>query len=195
MSIWTKLFGKKPQSIEVIQQDSYETLRDKLQLQIAEFKRNPQVPVFDPQKWTAPDGKHIYTNCYAYALNTPIVDKEEVLFYPSAISNKDDIILPWSERHLVSAVLRDLKFFGISYRDDDGETTCEDGEYRIAIYTAPSFHDCPLGFHFVRQDINGEWSEKTGWDGIVQKIGTKGNTPPSYDHGIRLVKVIIVKIA
>ncbi|MCR5146878.1 MAG: hypothetical protein K6B70_06005 [Clostridia bacterium] len=193
MSIWTKLFGKKTPSIEVIQQDSYETLRDKLQLQIADFKRNLLVPIFDPQKWTASDDKPIYTNCYAYALNTPIVDKEEVLFYPSAISNKEDIIQHWSGQDLVAAVLRDLKFLGISYRDDDGKT-CENGEYRIAIYTAPSFHDCPFGFHFVRQDINGEWSEKTSWEGIVQKIGTKGNTPPSYDNGIRLVKVIIVKI-
>ena len=60
MSIWTKLFGKKTQSIEVSNQDSYETLRDKLELQIAEFKRNPQIPVFNWHKWKAPDGKYIY---------------------------------------------------------------------------------------------------------------------------------------
>ena len=190
MSILTRIFRKKTQEEPV----SYETLRSRAIQEIAKIKKNHQVPVFEAQAWMTPDGQHIYTNCYAYALNLPIIDKEEVLFVPSVISNRDDIIEPWSDQELVEGVLRDLDFLGISHRFDDRKTTCKDGEYRIAIYSAPSFHDWPLGFHFVRQDSNGEWSEKKSWDGIVQKIGTKGNIPPTYDNGISLAKVIIVKV-
>lgn len=193
MSIFTKILRRIRWKIQE-GTISYEKLRFRAIQEIATIKEKRKVPVFESQAWMAPDGQHIYTNCYAYALNLPIIDKQQALFVPSVISNRDDIIEPWSCQELVEGVLRDLDFLGISHRFDNGETICEDGEYRIAIYSAPSFHDYPLGFHFVRQDSNGEWSEKTGWDGIVQKIGTKGNTPPTYDNGIRLAKVIIVKV-
>lgn len=142
-----------------------------------ELENKSSVPTYEPQKWKALLGKPIYTNCYAYALDLIIPDPKQEIFIPGCIGDYSSEKVLWSD--VTGNVKKDLDFLGIQYREDDS-SPLQPNEYRIALYYIPRLHDMPLPFHMARQDKNGEWSEKTGWKGIVQKIGAKGNNPPGY---------------
>ena len=157
------------------------------------LSKTHHVPVFEPFKWRKLFNNTIHANCYAYALNMNIPDKNEEVFIPGCISNKNAAELR-TTHDIVNAVIKDLDFLGIKYRIADNSTVCNSKEYRIAIYSAPSVPKCPLNFHFARQDCNGEWSEKKGWTGDVQKIGKRGNTPPTFGSGYKLLKVLIIAV-
>lgn len=149
----------------------------KIECILEELENQNSIPKYEPKKWQKFFSKPIYTNCYAYSLDLAISDKKQEIFIPGCIHDYNSETDIWSD--VTSKVKQDLDFLNISYRDDDS-TKLQPGEYRIAIYYIPSPHDLPIDFHFARQDENGEWSEKKGWDGPVQKIGIKGNLPPVY---------------
>ena len=161
-----------------------------------ELENKSSVPTFEPKKWKIILGKALFTNCYAYALDLAIPDPKEEIFIPGCIHDYSSEKVVWSD--VTGNVKKDLDFLGIKYREDDS-SALKPGEYRIAIYYIPTFHDMPLCFHMARQDENGEWSEKTGWKGIVQKIGVKGDKPPVYPNalhgpfGPKLDSVLVIK--
>lgn len=169
---------------------------DKIECIRKELENKSSVPTYEPQKWKALFGKPIYTNCYAYALDLIIPDPKEEIFIPGCISDSSTEKVLWT--YVTGHVKKDLDFLGIQYREDDS-SALKPGEYRIALYYIPTFHDMPLPFHMARQDENGEWSEKIGWKGKVQKIGLNGDNPPVYpdtNHGPfgpKLDSVLILK--
>lgn len=151
-----------------------------------ELKNNYCLPEYNPKKW---DGLH--TNCYAYALDIPVSDPIEQIWTPGQISSK-------KQNHhfftrVTDEVKRDLDYLGISYRENDDSLRL--GEWRIAIYYRPTFHDMPLGFHVSRQDSDGCWSEKTGWSkkGKLQRFNSKTDTPPDLsEYNIHLESILIL---
>lgn len=133
-----------------------------------------------------------HRNCYAYVLNTTVSDAREEIFFPGCISNEREKKDIFSSYELKERLRKDLQFLGFTYRSDDGKLS--DGEYRIAVYVIPTYHDMPIGFHISRQDETGEWSEKPSWKAGIRKIGKKADTPPDISkEGPRLVEVLILK--
>ena len=161
-----------------------------------ELENKKSVPVYEPKKWKTFFGTSVNTNCYAYVLDLIIPDHKKEIFIPGCISDSNAEKNLWS--NVTGHVKKDLDFLGITYREDDSSALQPD-EYRIALYYIPTFHDLPIGFHMVRQDENGDWSEKTGWKGSVQKIGVHGDKPPIYSEevygpiGPKLDSVLIIK--
>lgn len=135
---------------------------------IAEIKQKLQtktkVPVFNPDNWVI-NSSPLYTNCYAYCLDLDVEDPETTIFIPGSISNKNASKNILTISTLIKNLKNDLEFLGISYRDNKG--LLNSGEYRIGIFTGYIYPDHPISFHFVRQDSDGKWSEKFGWNGPV----------------------------
>lgn len=161
-----------------------------------ELENRNSIPKYEPQKWKKFLIKPIFTNCYAYALDLLIPDPKQEIFIPGCIHDCSSEKVVWSD--VTGNVKKDLDFLGIKYRVADS-SQLKLGEYRIAIYYIPTFHDMPLEFHMARQDESGEWSEKISWKGEVQKIGVKGDKPPVYPdtlhgpYGPKLDSVLIIK--
>lgn len=151
--------------------------------------KNHYPPVFEPEKW---EKNRKYYSGYMYVLDVPIKDKLRHIWYPGVFSKRcreGDI---YSSSSLVEYMKSDLDFLGFTYRDDDG--TLNYGEWRIAIYYIPTLHDLPIGFHFVRQDKDGRWSEKPSWRRRVRIIYGKSDTPPELiKYDAHLAKTLVVK--
>ena len=128
------------------------------------LQANKSVPAYEPKKWLI-DGTPIFTNCYAYCLDLDVADPNTSIFIPGSISNEHASKSILSLGTLISNIWSDLQFLGISYRDNNGPL--QSGEYRIGIYTGYTYPNQPISVHFVRQDNDGKWSEKFGWNGSV----------------------------
>ena len=148
------------------------------------LSQNEYPPVFQKKKW-----KRLKVNCYAYALDINVSDPKEQIWCPGCICDKN------ADKNIrtdvTNRVKRDLEFLEISYRKNTKEL--KEGEWRIAIYFQPAFHDCSIGFHISRQDKDGIWSEKPSWTASIRKIGKKSNIPPDLSkYNIRLENVLIL---
>lgn len=148
---------------------------------------NVYPPKFNKKRWKSI--KHV--NCYAYALDLPVRDRKTRIFIPGCISNPDVETAIFNPNELITRLKKDLDFLGLSYREDNGEL--KKGEWRIAFYSFPSFHDYPINFHFVRQDEDGCWSEKKSWKDMVSKEREKSDLPPDLsEYDGKLIGVLIL---
>lgn len=124
--------------------------------------KNVYPPIYDKNKWRFISS----ANCYAYSLDIPISDPKKHIWLPGNLKDESMYKIPiYSSLELMKRLYSDLEFLGISYRDDS--PIIESNEYRIEIYSFRSFHDYPISFHFTRQDANGIWTEKLGWNGKI----------------------------
>lgn len=150
------------------------------------LKENSYPTEYAPKKW-----KGCKSNCYAYALDIPVSDKKQLIWIPGCISNEKE--QPHIFGEIAERLKRDLEFLGISFREDDGQTILNKGEWRIAIYYRPTPHDWPIGFHISRQDKDGKWSEKTSWEGKVQRVDEESKKPHDLSkHNLYLEKILIL---
>lgn len=130
-------------------------------------------------------------NCYAYALNLNINDPEKRVLFPGCISDENEDPDIYSETSLMKRLKRDLNFLGFSYREND--IRLKEGEYRIAIYAFPTFHDCPIGFHISRQDKDCYWSEKPNWKASPRRLDYNGIDAPDIESAYFKTVLIIRK--
>lgn len=144
-------------------------------------------PVFTKRKY-----KHSHLNSYAYALDINVSDPEETIWIPGCVCNPNadkSIYLP---KDLISRLKMDLNFLGFSCRKDDGKNLRE-GEWRIAIYSEPTYYKYPIDYYFCRQDSDGSWSIKKSWNDKVRRIHKKSDIPPflaKYNLGLETVLII-----
>ena len=154
------------------------------------IKTNVYPPKFNKKRWRLIK----QVNCYAYALDLPVRDRKMEIFIPGCISNPDVIPAIFNSNELITRLKKDLDFLGLSYREDNGKL--KKGEWRIAFYYFPSFLDMPIGFHFVRQDEDGCWSQKKNWKANISKEKEKSDSPPDlseYDGKLRGVLILSKK--
>lgn len=148
------------------------------------LRTNMYPPRFNKKRW-----KYVKVNCYAYALDLPINDRKKLIFIPGCICDENAEKAVYTD--VTGEVKKNLDFLGISYREDDGNLY--KGEWRIAIYYIPTFHDLPIGFHIVRQDEDGCWSEKPSWKAKISRFDEKTDTPPELSkYGPKLESVLIL---
>lgn len=142
-------------------------------------------PTYNPKKWR---GKKL--NCYAYALDLDIDDPKMSIWTPGQIASKNPKHQVYT--NVTEQVKKDLDVLGISYRENSD--VLNPGEWKIAIYYKPSFHDWPIGFHFSRRDADGIWSEKNGWSrrGKINRYVAVDVAPNFRDYGLRLESVLIL---
>lgn len=125
-----------------------------------------------PPKYSPNEGGIGEYNCYAYALLLSSINWEGHEITPGFMSgpiNLDNDIY-WDHitgSGIIQYVKEDLEKLGRKMEEDSFDKKMEDGTYKIAIYVNEN------GFHLIRQNQDGSWSEKCGWAGRVELIYPK----------------------
>lgn len=130
-------------------------------------------------------------NCYCYSLMIPTpevfisnyrcksgYDFSHDIGFISGKEYSDDIDVCYDN------LRSDLDFLGINYYDSDIDSSNKHDGYKIAFYK--SIDD----FHFLRQNNDGTWSHKKGYDQIIERI----NPEDTLFDDFKLIKTLeIVK--
>lgn len=117
--------------------------------------------------------KHFYLNgnCYCYALMIPTPD-----IFNDSYNSKSKFAFSHDVGFLagneysndvgdcITNLKDDLEFLDISYYDSDIDEETKHNGYKIAFYKSPD------DFHFLRENKDGTWSHKLGYDGKIVRV-------------------------
>lgn len=122
--------------------------------QVKDVVSNADIPPhYDPDEWK---GKSF--NCYAYALRICLdLGRWSTRIRPGFVSRGEKNHYENTEECLLKHFQEDCEALGLELSQTSIDESIGDNEYKIAVYIA--YDD----FHFVRQDSNGQWSQKRGW--------------------------------
>ena len=124
-------------------------------------------PNYDPQKWKFTEEEHELNNCYSYALNqieTDLLEKRQ----PGFKCNKD-LSEDYSCKNLDDMIKCDYP--DINKLDNiNSWIPCDHYKIALAVDVKGEYID----YHFYRQDSNGYWSHKSGYNPI-SNIDASGN--------------------
>lgn len=125
----------------------------------------PIPPVYNPNEW---EGSF---NCYMYALNINtnfIGYRTNPGFLVEEIKQefaKKEGLLDYNKKNLIQLFKEDCKQLKLKVIETTLNEKVDSDEYKIAVYLNSNG-----GYHFVRKDIEGGWSEKNGWCGSIEII-------------------------
>lgn len=110
------------------------------------------------------------TNCYAYALGLDIPECEimKAAYFPGTISDSHVMSYDadfFSYSQLIDGVYSDLEALGINFREISPLESVDFDEWKIALYTTPSYNIANgfVDFHFLRFCKDDIWHHKMGW--------------------------------
>lgn len=86
---------------------------------------------------------------------------------------------------VVTYFKEDCKVLGLQVLPTTVKEKIGANEYKIAVYVKEGDD-----FHFARQDSNGKWSEKDGWNGNIRNIDEED--VDEYDEGYEFIGVFKV---
>lgn len=114
------------------------------------------------------------TNCYAYALGLDVPEHQicNYAYEPGIINNTNNILKSCNCKliynDLLNYLYNDFSVLGINFREIYPNEKIKSYEWKIALYTefAASTEDIEFlfDFHFLRQNKNGVWYHKMGWN-------------------------------
>ncbi len=132
-------------------------------------QKNP--PKYNPENW-----KNKSFNCYLYVLQAcmdfSVYEEYLHMIVPGFLSrNKiENKTYKDTENCVIERFEDDLKALGFQAVPTTLEERISKKEYKIAVYVKENFD-----YHFARQDSNGKWSEKDGWDNGIKIIRNFNN--------------------
>lgn len=118
------------------------------------------------------------TNCYAYALGLDVRQSDicDYAYQPGTISDVANIskleYFPYDM--LIKGIESDLEFLKIAYRSIEEGEMLTLSEWKIALLV-DGYDDYLIDFHFLRQNSNGIWLHKDGYQGIIGKKDKNSN--------------------
>lgn len=127
-------------------------------------------------------------NCYAYAMQfKEKIDPSEkdIYYYPGFLSIGEPFI--WTENTIMDGFYKDCDILGIEHIPSNLDEEINTDSYKIAIMIERKI-GMLKGFHFIRQNKNGVWSEKRGYFGSVEKVSS-----PSKVERYDIIDVVKVK--
>ncbi len=142
--------------------------------------------------------EHGYGNCYSYALDLSyphIFHNLFKRFYGDGYGFLFNIgfttgnrKIDFSTLGLYETFLRDCNNLGIEVFPSGLNINSENGGYKIALFG--SREGWPKDFHFIRENSDGTWSHKLGYDFYPRHMGG----PLKFDYKYELIKIVeIVK--
>lgn len=112
------------------------------------------------------------TNCYAYALGLDVPEYKicSGAYQPGTISESSNIRSSeyFSKLDLLWGLKQDLELLNISYTEVDYDTKAKEDEWKIALLLEKYYGDF-IDFHFLRENNDGIWFHKNGFNGVVTK--------------------------
>lgn len=158
MELLSKL-NNEPSSYDTI--SIYKLYRQYLKLSM---KISTNKPKYNSDKTSYP-----YGNCYSYALGfhcpeefAKIFDEKCAIAFPFNIGLMNSFFTSYDK--LSSDLDSDLDSLDIKHYDIDYDEPCSHGGYKISLYETDD------DFHFIRENSDGSWSHKIGFDGEVSKV-------------------------
>ena len=112
-----------------------------------------------------------YSNCYRYALNFPNSYQNIDYWEPGEYSGERDHNLSLEKEDVVAKVMADCR----EYKTDNPSSgayfakigrmdTCPQGFYKVALFLQTNLG----GFHWMRQNCDGSWSQKNNTDDVTK---------------------------
>lgn len=111
-----------------------------------------------------------YTNCYAYAFDVVLM-ADDVRFFGFLGWTIGKYEWVTSPKEAISLLKIDVKCMGKNIEECENAEIPQKG-YKIASFLMPTGD-----FHFMRQDEDGTWSEKDGYEGNIRKVVAEDETP------------------
>ena len=121
-------------------------------------------PCFNIKEWRRKN-----FNCYAYAMRICLDLSEHDYIWPGFIS-KGELENDYTDTKecVVQYFIDDCESLGLQVHPTTIAERIGPKEYKIAVYIKEG-----VDFHFVRQDIDGRWSEKNGWKEGIKIVRQK----------------------
>ena len=140
------------------------------------IKRQPIPPKFNPKDW-----KEKRFNCYAYAMRA-CMDFRNIpdnMFPRPGFISKGELSDHYSltSKYILKYFKKDCKALGLRALRTTLTEKLSENEYKIAVYCS----ECD-DFHFIRQDSNGKWSEKDGWNKPINIVHEKEIEKDHYNY-------------
>lgn len=140
------------------------------------------------------DYNNIVGNCYTYALD---------LYGAYEFFSSPDINVGFANGYntefkdineLLERFYFDCEILGISVFNSSIERENTHGGYKIAIYFGKRIKYGDVDFHFLRENSDGTWSERIGYDGVVRLYDGLPKESIEREFSYKLIKVVeIVK--
>lgn len=134
------------------------------------------------------------SNCYSYALGSGYKEdrhSDEYIYNLGCMSGYDP---PKDNKEAEEAFMSDMQVLGIKVKKSNLWEEIQEGEWKVALFFGYYFDDyfeiAFRDFHFARQNINGNWSNKEFIDGPVKELGSI----PEYCTELELVGYYILKV-
>ena len=143
-------------------------------------KNQPIPPRYKPDEWK---GKRF--NCYAYAMRI-CMNLSGFNVRPGFICEKKDYKI--TEKCTLKYFLEDCEALGLQANPTTLEEPLSQNEYKIAVYVREMKYNSD--FHFARQDDNGKWSEKNGWNKEITTLSEEKLM--KNENGYKLIGVFKV---
>lgn len=134
---------------------------------------------FTPEKWR---DCYKHTNCYAYAINSRVVNHDTCAVYDlGGFYNLNQGLILMTKLQAEAALYKDLTLIGLK-ADKVKYSQLElpnENHYNICLFIKnTTWYNHPYtDFHFVRQDIDGSWSHKMGRQGLPEQLTSKSEKP------------------
>jgi len=135
---------------------TYEEFVDQIKKTI---QKQPIPPNYAPDEW---EDKNF--NCYLYALRACMnFDYYGFWIAPGFISRKLENDYKNTKKFTLEYFKEDCEALGLQVLPTKVENPIGANEYKIAVYVKYG-----RDYHFARQDSNGKWSEKDGWNKEIE---------------------------
>lgn len=135
-------------------------------------------------------------NCYTYAMDFkyPEVFRDiyhnfsetRMNFNVGFIGNRKNMHTK-SPEEIIENFYKDCEYLNISVYDSGYSEEIKHDGYKILFFIRKGSYK-PIDFHFMRQNIDGSWSHKNGYDGDI-----KLTEPQRYDKDYELVRTLEIK--
>lgn len=140
------------------------------------------------------DYDKIAGNCYTYALDlygSHSIFPSPAIYVGFLSGYKGDIL---SGKELLERFYADCDTLGIKAYDSSIRSENVHGGYKLAIYFGKHTEYGDLDFHFLRENSDGSWSERAGYDGKVKLYEGEPKLKLDREFSYEMIKVVeIVK--
>lgn len=131
-------------------------------------------PRYSPKKWAKKE-----FNCYMYALDI-CMDfsryRHKCRIAPGFLSRGKENDYTDNKEDTLQYFMEDCKVLNLNISETTMNEKIKKNEYKVAVYVEENWD-----YHFIRQDSNGNWSEKDGWEGDIRIVNKKKICKKKYD--------------
>ena len=123
------------------------------------IQEQPIPPMYNPDEW-----KDKNFNCYLYALRACMnFDYFGYKIAPGFIFKEIESKPKFDKEYVLRYLKKDCEILGLNILPSKIDEPIGENEYKIAVYVFER-----RDYHFARQDSNGNWSEKDGWNKEIE---------------------------